>query len=206
MLDKYLTQETCLLGEKCEANKSLHLNSAKIPRLAVSREFVYRLFYPQIPIVLTARSGKSTAAMPAVSCMSVSNDPPLLAVAVDKSLKTNRVLKKATNFGVNWIDFRKRRIADSLSLPSKTNDKLKQAGIPYIDLLNAPILEDSMAYVICKKTQELNLGDHTLFVGEVIGAMASTDFDEYWKYSDYRPLLYRGSPFRAPYLTVARSG
>ena len=143
--------------------------------------------------------------MPAVSCMSVSDEPALIAVAVSSSLRTNNVMKKARAFAISWIDFKKRKILSLLSGASKSRDKLKCAGVAYCPLLGAPVLNDSLAYVICEKTKELETGDHTLFLGKVIGAMASLDFDEYWNSSDYRPILYRGSSFRAPYITFPKS-
>ena len=105
-------------------------------------------------MVLSAKSGSAVAGMPAVSCMSVSTEPPLVAVAVGKSLRTIAVMKNANEFlRINWINFRKRKILELLSTPAKNVDKLKEAGIPYMRLLGTPVLKDSMAYVICQKTQ-----------------------------------------------------
>ncbi|MDA4129869.1 MAG: flavin reductase family protein [Thaumarchaeota archaeon] len=178
------------------------MKPAKIPRLAVPPEFVYRLFYPQIPIVVTAAFHAAVAAMPAVSCISISNDPPTIAAAVGKSLRTNRILKRAKTFGISWFHFKDRKILELLSVSGKKGNKLKELRVPYRTLFGTPIPRSSMAYVICKKKNVIDVGDHDLFVGHVIGAMASTDFDEYWMFSDYRPVLYRGSAFRAPFTTI----
>jgi flavin reductase (DIM6/NTAB) family NADH-FMN oxidoreductase RutF len=156
-------------------------------------------------MILSVKSGNTVAGMPAVSCMSLSNEPALVAVAVGKSLWTNAVMKKTRNFAINWIDFNERKIMELLSTPSKNVDKLKAAGIPYVRLLGTPVLKDSVAYAICEKTRLIETGDHTLFLGKVIGAMASLDFDEYWKFSEYRPVLYRGSSFRAPFIRLPKT-
>jgi len=142
--------------------------------------------------------------MPAVSCISVSNDPATIAVAVGKSLRTNFVLEKARTFGVSWFHFKDRKILDLLSISGKMGNKLKELRVPYRTLFGTPIPKSSMAYVICKKKGAIDVGDHDLFLGRVIGAMALTDFDQYWKFSDYRPALYRGSSFRAPYTTIKK--
>jgi flavin reductase (DIM6/NTAB) family NADH-FMN oxidoreductase RutF len=178
------------------------LKSVKIPRLAVPQELVYRLFYPQIPLIISAKFRGIIAAMPAVSCMSVSNAPPVIAVSVGRSLRTDLVMKKAKNFALSWVDFRYREIVKLLSMPGKKTNKLKEVGVPYMNLLGTPVPRAAIAYAICEKKKVIEVGDHDLFMGRVIGSMASLDFDEYWKFSEYRPILYRGSAFRSPFTTV----
>lgn len=177
-----------------------------MPRLAVQPELFYRLFYPQVPLLLSAKAGGEVAAMPAVSCMAVSDHPAIIAVAVGSSLRTNRIMKKARNFAISWIDYNHRKILELLSFHNKRKDKLRGAGIDYLLLFGAPVPKVSVAYGICQKMKAEDLGNHTLFLGKVIGAMASTDFDEYWKFSDYPPVIYRGSKFKTPFVTLKRSG
>jgi flavin reductase (DIM6/NTAB) family NADH-FMN oxidoreductase RutF len=44
-------------------------------------------------------------------------------------------------------------------------------GIPYHDgLTGAPILDQAVAYVDCEVRQQVEVGGHTLFVGEVVDA------------------------------------
>ncbi len=64
--------------------------------------------------------------------------------------------------------------------------------IPYGLVLGAPVLDASIAYAILEREKVIDVGDHDLFIGRVTGAMASLDFDEYWKFNDYRPVLYLG--------------
>ena len=68
--------------------------------------------------------------------------------------------------------------------------------IPYGLVLGAPVLDASIAYAILEREKVIDVGDHDLFIGRVTGAMASLDFDEYWKFKDYRPVLYLGSAKR----------
>jgi flavin reductase (DIM6/NTAB) family NADH-FMN oxidoreductase RutF len=142
--------------------------------------------------------------MPVASAIPVSNSPSRIAVSVKKTLKTNGVLKKAESFSLNWLDFGSRALVGKLSkaVARRTADKLRSLKIPYRLVLGAPVLEYSVAYVVLEKESVVDVGDHNMFIGRVIGAMASLDFDEYWKFKDYRPILYLGSPHRRSFASL----
>ncbi len=180
----------------------MSLRTRRIPRLAVRLAQTYRLFYPQVPMIVASRFGKDIAAMPANSCIPVSDNPPLFAVSVRKGSKTDRILKRSKIFSVNWIGFRERKIISLLSESSKSANKLDAFKIPYQEISGAPVISAAKVYVICQKKSVQEVGDHDLIVGSVTGAMASIDFDENWKFEDYQPILYLGSNFRDPFSTI----
>jgi flavin reductase (DIM6/NTAB) family NADH-FMN oxidoreductase RutF len=43
---------------------------------------VHRLFYPQVPVVVTVEHTRRIGAMPAIWCMPLSFNPPLIEVSV----------------------------------------------------------------------------------------------------------------------------
>jgi flavin reductase (DIM6/NTAB) family NADH-FMN oxidoreductase RutF len=172
-----------------------------VPRLSVNLTQAYRLFYPQVPMIIACRYRTQIAAMPANSCMSVSDKPPMFAVSIRKELKTDIILKKSKNFSVNWLNFRQRKYVNQLAAKSNSLDKLSALNVPYFEVMHAPILEQAQAYAICETKSIQDFGDHDLFVGRVIGAMASLDFDTNWKFVDYHPILYLGSNFKNPFTT-----
>jgi len=153
-------------------------------------------------MIVAARSGKFVAAMPANSCMPVSNDPPLFAVSVHKGAKTNQILKQSKNFSINWLNFSDRKIVKVLAEKNNSSDKLAALNIPYQEVWQAPVLIRAQAYAICKMKSVQVVGDHDLFIGSLMGGMASLDFDQNWKFDEYRPILYLGSGFRNPYTTL----
>ena len=136
--------------------------------------------------------------------MPVSDEPAMIAVSVRKDSKTNGVLKEAKNFSINWLNLRDKKIVAQLSSGNKSSNKLKALNIPYFLAFGSPVLHASVAYAICRKESVFKSGDHDLFVGRLIGAMVSLDFDENWKFEDYKPILYLGSNFRNPFSTLDR--
>ena len=142
--------------------------------------------------------------MPVASAVPVSDNPPKIAVAVKKDLRTNRILRDSTTFSLNWIDFKKKGLVTNLSkfrAGSDTN-KLRALKISYRIVLGAPVLEESVAYLILRKEKKIDVGDHDLFLGRVLGAMATLDFDEYWSFRKYSPILYLGSEKRKKFATL----
>ncbi|MGI0090093.1 MAG: flavin reductase family protein [Nitrososphaerales archaeon] len=180
-------------------------SSRKIPRLALRQEFAYRLLYPQVPAVLAAKSdAETTTAMPVTSIIPVSEEPAKLGVSIRIGLRTDRIMKRAEQFSLNWLDYKKRDLIRKLSSSSKVkkhNDKLRSNNIRYRVIFEAPVLEDSVAYLVCKKEKTLKIGDHNLYLGKVLGAMAILDFDEYWKFDEYKPILYVGSGQKTTFRT-----
>jgi flavin reductase (DIM6/NTAB) family NADH-FMN oxidoreductase RutF len=142
--------------------------------------------------------------MPANSCMPVSNDPPEFAVAVRMGSRTGKVLKRSKTFSLNWLNYSQRNRVKLLSDPNNEADKLRSLKIPSMEVLGAPVLVDAEAYAICEKKSIQSTGDHELVIGGLLGAMASLDFDENWKFREYKPILYLGSSFQNPFSTISK--
>jgi flavin reductase (DIM6/NTAB) family NADH-FMN oxidoreductase RutF len=160
-------------------------------------------------VVICTRFNEEVAAMPANSCSSVSDSPPMISVAVKRSTNTNRVLRRSSMFSINWLNFRpkySRNIILRLAAQSSKDarDKLQFNGIPYILALKTPVIKHACAYALCRVVRRLTTGDHDLFIAKVIKAMALRDFtdDGYWRFKHYKPILYIGSIRRDPLVTI----
>jgi flavin reductase (DIM6/NTAB) family NADH-FMN oxidoreductase RutF len=173
----------------------------------------YRLFNPRVPVIICSKSGSKVAAMPANSCSSASDSPPIISVAIKKGIRTNEVVRASSHFSVNWLSFEpesSRRIVLDLGKPSNSHkgpglgDKLKKFGIAYSLVRNIPVLHTACAFALCKVERRISTGDHDLFIASVMSAKASPDFttDGYWRFRDYKPILYVGSIRSDPLITV----
>jgi len=114
---------------------------------------------------------------------SLSLDPPLVLVAVDKSASTLDYLKKNRCFAVNILRHDQEDISRRFATPGpKDFSDLKIAT----KSTDAPILADCLAYVDCRVVDILPGGDHEIFIGEIIGG----------KYHGGEPLLYHAGGYR----------
>ena len=108
---------------------------------------------------------------------SVSLDPPLILVCIDKRAGVHDYLKEGNHFAVNILGEEQEVI--SRRFASKAEDRFD--GIGYKDgTTGAPLLDGAIAYLECRVVHEHAGGDHTIVVGEVIFANAT----------DGKPLAY----------------
>jgi flavin reductase (DIM6/NTAB) family NADH-FMN oxidoreductase RutF len=157
---------------------------------------VHRLFYPDVPAVLCASYLGRVSAMPVVSFASLSGVPPLVGVSCDPKAFTYQLVKKSNLFSLCLLGREHVEAMGFLASHSgrKSVDKLTDAGLPHHrgKKLNVPIIDDSAASLECALQSAKTFGDRDLIVGKVEGVHTSADFQEYWRFRSYRPILYTG--------------
>ena len=156
---------------------------------------VYRLLYPAVPAIIGCNDRGLVYAMTVVSIISLSNDPPLVGVSSSPMHATHGAIVRARCFSMSWVDSSLARSLDLLgTTPHGAADKLQSAGLKHTrgTTLDVPIIEGSVASLECSLYARQTLGDHELLVGKVQDARASEDFQEYWRFEAYNPVLYAG--------------
>jgi len=134
--------------------------------------------------VITTRLGEDLHGMTANAVTSLSLNPTLVLVCVDKTADTHDILSKAGVFAVNILNKDQAEISDRYA-------KKEFDGAHGLDKLphtfattGAPIIDGALAYLDCRTVTEHHGGDHTIFIGEVVEAKELTEGE---------PLLfYRG--------------
>jgi flavin reductase (DIM6/NTAB) family NADH-FMN oxidoreductase RutF len=158
---------------------------------------IHRLFYPQVPVVISAEYGGSIGGMPAIWCMPLSFSPPLVGVAIAPEHETYRIISCARAFGMNWLDFSYARQVGELGETSAKalKNKLAAAGFTVTkgEKTSQPLIKEASAVLECQLTETHRTGTHELLIGEVITAFANDDFHDYWDFSKYNALLYAGT-------------
>jgi flavin reductase (NADH) len=101
--------------------------------------------------------------------MSLSTDPPLVLVAIDKTSRTLPALQKRRGFVINFLKHGAEDVATLFA--SKSDDKFKDLRWePAQEAGGAPIMRElSLAYAACRATEIHDAGDHILFVASVAG-------------------------------------
>jgi flavin reductase (DIM6/NTAB) family NADH-FMN oxidoreductase RutF len=134
--------------------------------------------------------------MPVVSYCSVSDSPPMVAVACFRDGFTCRLALKSRAFSLCILDSSHVKKMESLAATSgsKVRDKLAAAGLKHFDgkEAKAPVIEGATATLLCDLKSSKAYGDHVMLVGEVKGAEASSAFRGSWDFRRYSPVLYTG--------------
>lgn len=119
----------------------------------------------------------------------VTQEPVRVSVTVLKTNLTHDMIQQSHKFSVSVLG--KHASLDTIARfgfqSGRTVDKLD--GFPYeIDSLGSPVITtDSIATMSCRVVESLDLGTHTLFIGEVLEAR-NLDREEVMTYAYYRDL------------------
>ncbi|HVS65681.1 MAG TPA: flavin reductase family protein [Thermoanaerobaculia bacterium] len=139
--------------------------------------------------VITTDAGGLLHGMTASAVCSLSLEPPLLLVCVDRSTHCHPQLHAAGHFGVNVLSASQRELSDlfARSQPPERG-ALRGAGYgpgPH----GVPLLDGAIAKIVCRLETTYPGGDHDIFVGEVLEGAFSDDGDD-------EPLLYFRGMYR----------
>ncbi|MET0627829.1 MAG: flavin reductase family protein [Acidimicrobiia bacterium] len=122
--------------------------------------------------VIGSRSGDRRNAMTANWVTQVSFDPKLLAVSVETEAFTHELITEGQVFSCNIIDREDRAIVRKFTKPVDVDlDAHTLNGFPFHEgVTGAPILDQAVAFVECAVRQTVDVGDHSVFIGEVVDA------------------------------------
>lgn len=96
-------------------------------------------------------------------------DPPLVTVAIQKHTDLHETIEKSRVFAVNIVGKDDRDMLKPFAEKCTVEDG-KINGYSFQDgETGAPILDDVPAYFECKVVEDVSQGDHSVYVGEVVG-------------------------------------
>lgn len=135
-------------------------------REAALRTLVYGV------LVIGSRAGTELNGMTANWVTQLSFDPCLLGVAIENDAHTRDLIERGRVFTVNAIPFEGgEAFADRFVKPQRrVANKLGDVGFHEGPVTGAPILDQAVAAVECELVTAYVTGDHTFFVGRVVGA------------------------------------
>jgi flavin reductase (DIM6/NTAB) family NADH-FMN oxidoreductase RutF len=102
----------------------------------------------------------------------VSFDPKLVVVSIELTAFTHDLVSAGRVFSLNLVDREDRAIVRKFTKPVEVDLAARTLnGFTYHDgVSGAPILDQAAAYVDCEVREQVAVGDHTLFIGEVVDA------------------------------------
>jgi flavin reductase (DIM6/NTAB) family NADH-FMN oxidoreductase RutF len=123
-------------------------------------------FASGVTVVTTQQDGELYG-MTVSSFASLSLNPPLVLICIDKSVPSHEAIRSAGHFVVNILEERQEHL--SRRFATMLNDKFK--GVAWHSgQLGLPVLDSTLAVIECRLHTTLAGGDHTIFVGEVVAA------------------------------------
>ncbi|MDP2315812.1 MAG: flavin reductase family protein [Pseudomonadota bacterium] len=141
--------------------------------------------------VVTAEdtAGAAAGAVPEVvgitvsAFISVSIEPPLILVSIDKRAKSNEAIARAGRFAVSVLAAGQEAVSNYYA-GWRQPDQVVELARPD---MGTPVVAGALAWIDCSVYQAVEAGDHTLYLGRVEGLTTR----------DGEPLIYFRSRYRA---------
>lgn len=135
--------------------------------------------------VITTRVGDELFGMTANAVASLSLNPPLVLVCVDKRAAMFEYLRTSKVYAMNFLAESQEAISTRFAMkgPKEFRDLDWFAAET-----GSPVFRDSLAYLDCRVVDVAAGGDHDIFIGEIIdgGLLRATD----------HPLLYYSGKYQ----------
>ncbi len=103
--------------------------------------------------------------------MQSSFKPPLIVNCVKQDSGSHAMIKKTGVFAISFLEDGQKDLAAKFFQPKRrVGNKFEDVEFKEGPETGCPIILDSLGYIECKVVGTVEEGDHTVFVGEVIGA------------------------------------
>lgn len=131
--------------------------------------------------IITTKVADAVHGMTANAFMSVSLEPPLVLISVDRRAKMHRLLHVEASYGVSVLGEEQHALSDHFA-----GRPAEGAAEPQFALVrDTPLVDGAVAHIVARVARTYWGGDHSLFLGHV----------EYARYAEGRPLLFHGGQY-----------
>lgn len=145
-------------------------------------------FASGVTVVTACDANGGDHGMTASAFCSVSLEPPLILVCVEKIATMHDAIVSCAHFAVNVLTHRQEQVARRFA--EVEGDRFDGVGFTR-GAHSVPLIDDALAVLECRRTTMYEGGDHTIIVGEVEAAA--------WR-DEEKPLLY----YRGGYAGIER--
>jgi flavin reductase len=140
--------------------------------------------------VVAARHGPLLAGMTANAIATISIDPPILMASIARKAETHGAIVGSHAFGVSVLTGDQQALAECFAQPTTALKLTRFCDAAWHEAeTGSPILDGALAYFDCRLTERHAVGDHTMFLGEIVAAGYRDDAAPLlWYGSRYHPL------------------
>jgi flavin reductase (DIM6/NTAB) family NADH-FMN oxidoreductase RutF len=142
--------------------------------------------FPAGVAVVTVDLNGQRAGLTLASLVSLSLEPPLIGVAIRRDAALHELLRDVPDFAISLLAAGQESLAQHFA--RGVPPIALWEGIPVRNADGPPELEGALGWLRCRRSAELETGDHTFFVGEVEHAEAGPA---------QGPLIFHGQTYLA---------
>lgn len=132
--------------------------------------------------IVTTPVGDSVHAMTLNAFLSVSLDPPLIAVCINKNAKMHELIEASGVYGVSVLPHEAAHVSQHFA--GRPVDGFEPR---FTWVGSVPLLEGAIAHLGTTVIDAHEVGDHTIYTGEI----------RYFNHTDDKPLIFFGGRYRS---------
>ena len=125
-----------------------------------------RRFATGVTIVTTVTDDGHVHGFTANAFASVTADPPMLLICVNRNAQSHPLISQAARFCVNILSLEQQEVAERFAR-SGVEDRFGSIAWRKGET-GSPVLEGSLAFFDCTLAEEHTAGTHTIFIGTVV--------------------------------------
>ncbi|MCG8603869.1 flavin reductase family protein [bacterium] len=125
--------------------------------------------------VITLKNGHEIHGLTVNSFTSVSLDPPLILICIQKTVSSHAYFSDGGGFVVNLLCKKQEDLSNRFA-NSDLSGRERFEGVTYKETdAGIPILEGNLGHLECRVASRIEAGDHTIFIGEVVRAETTAE-------------------------------
>ena len=127
--------------------------------------------------VITTETKGVIHGMTVGSLVSLSIDPPRVAVTLATQTRLHRMVQEGGLFGITILSAGQQGLSDRFS-GAIADQKDRMSGVPLLRLVeDIPVIQDGLGVLACRVVHKYEMPQSTLFVAEVLEARAVSSDD-----------------------------
>ncbi len=149
-----------------------------------------------MPVTLIGSSWEGSDNVMTASWVAFSSrQPPLVSIFINNTHLTRQFISQSREFVLNVLASDQVEVSETCGTVSgRKVDKYAKAGLKMrpADRVNVPLIEGCLANLECRVVADYEVGDHTLFVGEIVAAHQGDRWEPLARFdSKYADILFK---------------
>ena len=139
----------------------------------------YHYSFPMQAVLVTCKNGKDITNIITIAWhTTISKKPPLYGISIAPSRYSHDLIKKSKEFVINFAPY---ALAEKINFcgthSGRKINKINETNLTLIPgkKTKTPLIKECFAHFECKLYDEFTIGDHTMFIGEVVNILLDDD-------------------------------
>lgn len=143
----------------------------------------FRRMAAAVTVVTSMREARPCGVTASAVC-SLSLEPPLVLICLANRSRTLETIRQCGRFAINVLAREQEQLSRAFAAACDPAERFD--AVPFRVVHRLPVLERSLAWLVCDVAEALAIGDHTVVIGSICDARADDGEPLIWHAGGYR--------------------